>query len=198
MEHNITHPALDTLFTARNRVNKDNVFIRVSVCLFKNCPNVAGLLQVYPFWNPLPQDTIPNHPSVPVQFIKTRMHSSRMHTVRSSWGRRGWGWLPQCMLSYTPGCVPRDSPGCVPGDPPGCVPGNSPWPDPTTSILGVGMETPRPDPQLPAPPQLDPSTSPLGVGLETCKACWDTSSPFLWTDFLTHAFKNITLPKLRF
>ena len=25
------------------------------------------------------------------------------------------------------------------------------------------------------PPRPDPSTSPLGVGLETCKACWDTT-----------------------
>ena len=47
-------------------------------------------------------------------------------------------------------------PGYGPGDPPRCGPGD---------LLGVGLET---------PPRPDPSTSPLGVGLETCKACWDT------------------------
>ena len=50
----------------------------------------------------------------------------------------------------------------------------------------------------------DPSTSPLGVGLETCKACWDTTcnacwdTPPLWTEFLTHASENITLPQTSF
>ena len=51
---------------------------------------------------------------------------------------RVWAWRPP------PGCGPWDHPpGCGTADPP------------------------RPD----------PSTSPLGVGLETCKACWDTTPP---------------------
>ena len=66
------------------------------------------------------------------------MHSSRMHTtaVAISCG----GGLPQCMLGYTP--------------------------------------------QLWAwrRPQPYPSSSPLGVGLETCKACWDNPPPTLWTE----------------
>ena len=84
------------------------------------------------------------------------MHSSRMHTACSSSCR---GDLPQCMLGHTP-------PGCGPGTPPGCGPG-----DPHVWAW-------RP-PQVWAwrPPWPDPSTSPLGVGLETCKACWDTTTP---------------------
>ena len=51
--------------------------------------------------------------------------------------------------------------------PPGCGPGDSPpqvwaWRTPSP---GVGLEN---------SPKPDPSTSPLGVGLETCNACWDT------------------------
>ena len=92
------------------------------------------------------------------------MHSSRMHTARSS-SRRGvclsvcwdrppgvgletpqpdppnlppweWAWRP------SPGQIPLNFPlGCGPGDPPSQI----------------------------------PSTSSLGVGLETCKACWVTT-----------------------
>ena len=71
---------------------------------------------------------------------------------------------------------------------------------------GVGLET---------TPQPDPSTSPLGVGLETCKACldttpletcckacWDTTCNACWditppVNRITDMYKNITLPKLR-
>ena len=54
----------------------------------------------------------------------------------------------------------------------------------TTS--GVGLETPpRCGPGNP-PPQPEPPTSPMGVGLEPP-----------WTEFLTHASENITLPQLR-
>ena len=49
------------------------------------------------------------------------------------------GGLRQCMLWYTP--------------------------------LGVALEK--------TPPWSDPSTSPLGVDLETCKACWDTTTPLV-------------------
>ena len=86
------------------------------------------------------------------------MHSSRMCTARSSSCQGG-------SASVHAGIHP---PGCGPGDPqvwawrpPRCGPG-----DPL--LLGVGLETPLPD----------PSTSPLGVGLETCKACWDITIPW--------------------
>ena len=112
------------------------------------------------------------------------------------------GGLPQCMLGYPPGVgletLPvwawRPSSGCGPGD-----------------LPGVGLET---------PPRPDPSTSPLGVGLETCKAYWDTTPlppgdlkgmlgyhlqcmlgyhPLPpCTEFLTHATENITLPQTSF
>ena len=72
------------------------------------------------------------------------------------------GGLPQCMLGYTPPWLwAWRPPRCGPGDPPGCGPG---YPAPR---CGPGDPTPRPD----------PSSSPLGVGLETCKACWDTHAP---------------------
>ena len=63
--------------------------------------------------------------------------------------------------------------GCGPGDPPprvglgtphGCGPGEPPWPDPPTSPLGVGLETPQPDPQH--PPGCgpgDPPARPLNI-----------------------------------
>ena len=97
--------------------------------------------------------------------------------------------------------------------PPGQIPLNFP----------LGCE-PGPDPPK-LPPWLwawtrSPSNSPLGVGLKTCKACWDTtpletcckacwdttcnacwdSTPPLplWTEFLTHASENITLPQTSF
>ena len=88
------------------------------------------------------------------------------------------------------------SPGCEPGDPPPARPLNlplgvgleTPWPDPSTSLLGVGLETPQPDLStsplgvgLETPPLARPLNLPLGVGLETCKACWDATPP-LWTE----------------
>ena len=60
--------------------------------------------------------------------------------------------------------LPPDPRECGPGDPPGQTP-NLP--------LGVGLETPSPDPPNippgcgPGDPPPDPPTSPLGVGLET-------------------------------
>ena len=45
------------------------------------------------------------------------------------------GGLPQCMLGYRP-------PGCGPGDPPRVWAWSPPpWPDPSTSPLGVGLES---------------------------------------------------------
>ena len=62
---------------------------------------------------------------------------------------------------------------------------------------GVGLET----------PQADPPTSPPGVGLETPHQTPQPPSryglgdppapPPTWTEFLTHASENITLPQLR-
>ena len=74
------------------------------------------------------------------------------------------GCLSACW-DTPPGCGPGDHPGCGPGDPQVWA-WRPPWPDPSTSPLGVGLETP--------PLQPDPSSSTLGFGLETCKACWDT------------------------
>ena len=106
-----------------------------------------------------------------------------------------WDWRPpRCGPGDCPRYGPGDPPGCGPGDPPGCGPG-----DPLR--CGPG------DPPVWAwrPPRPDPSTSPLGVGLETCKACWDTTcnacwdtTTPLWTEFLTHTTENITLPQTSF
>ena len=64
--------------------------------------------------------------------------------------------------------------------PPGCGPGDPP------------SQTPQPPPRCgPGDPPARPPTSPLGVGLETLPA------PSPWTEFLTHASENITLPQLR-
>ena len=127
--------------------------------------------------------------------LPTRMHSSRMRKARGS--SRPWGrGLRQCMLGYT----------------------TPPWVWAWRPTLGVGLETP---PQVWAcrPPWPDSSASHLGVGLETppckvcwdttCKACWDTTppntckacwdtTPSPWTEFLTHASENISLPQTSF
>ena len=102
-----------------------------------------------------------------------------MRTARSSSCLLGGG------VCLSTGCVPGDPlPGCGPGDtPPGC------GPDPLQ--VWSWRDPPRPN----------PSTSPLGVGLETCKASWDTTCnacwdntplPHLWTEWLADTFKNIT------
>ena len=90
------------------------------------------------------------------KFYTTRMHSSRINTACSS--SHGGGGLPQCMLGYTPLGVGLETapvwawrpPGCGSGKPPGQTPQlppwvwawRPPWPDPSTSPLGVGLETP--------------------------------------------------------
>ena len=109
------------------------------------------------------------NPIQPIPLI-TRMHSSRMCATCSSSRLIGGGSAsvharipPRCGPGDRPSLGSGDSPGvgletplgvgletprCGPGDPPGCRPG---------------------DPQVWAwrPPRPDPSTSPLGVGLET-------------------------------
>ena len=32
----------------------------------------------------------------------------------------------------------------------------------------------------------------------TCDACWETNPPLLWTEGMTHACENITLPQTSF
>ena len=93
------------------------------------------------------------------------MHSSRMRTARSSSHQPGgWGGSASVHAGIHP-------PQCGPGDPP--------WPD--------------------------PSSSPLGVGLETCTACWDTHPPGDLQGMLgyhpavnriTDTCKNIIFPQL--
>ena len=73
-----------------------------------------------------------------------------------------------------------------------------PRPDPSTSSLGVGLETMARLLNFPPgcgpgdPPTQTPQPAPLGVGLETCKACWDATPFPLWTEWLTDTCKNIT------
>ena len=115
-----------------------------------------------------------------------------------------------------PGYGPEDSPpGQTPPPPPGCGPGDSPhgqtpqppcwvwpwrppWPDPSTSLLSVGLEAPHGQtPQFPpgcgsGDPPPNPSTFLLGVDLETCKACLDTTTLPPSVDRMTDTCKNIT------
>ena len=100
---------------------------------------------------------------------------------------------------------------CGPGDPQAWA-WRPPWVwagDPTPG------QTPQLPPWVWAwrPPWTDPSSSPMGVGLETCKACWYTTP---WrparhagilparhagipppANRITDMCKNITLPQLR-
>ena len=103
-------------------------------------------------------------------------------------------------------CGPADPPRVWACRPPPCMGLETPQARPLKFLLGCGPGAPWPD----------PSTSPLGVGLETCKACWDTTPPAArhagipppptphppppppWTEFLTHATENITLPQTSF
>ena len=72
------------------------------------------------------------------------------------------GGLPQCMFGYTPPGVGLETPLGVGLEtpptrplnlPPKCGPGDPPQPDPSTSSLGVGLETTSPLPsQTPQPP----------------------------------------------
>ena len=105
-----------------------------------------------------------------MNLIPTRMHSSRMHTTLSSSHQLGGVYLSSCWDTPPPPVWAWRPPWVWAWRPPlGCG----------DITPGVGLETPQPD----------PSTSPLGVGLETpletckacwditCKACWDTPSP---------------------
>ena len=96
-----------------------------------------------------------------------------------------WAWRP------SPGCGPGDPPGVGPsvhaGDPPWVWAWRPPWPDPSTSPLGVGLETP---PRL----QACWDTTPLETCCKacwdtTCNACWDTTPPM---NRMTDRCKNIT------
>ena len=107
----------------------------------------------------------------------TRMHSSMMRITHRSSHLRG-GCLPQCMLGYTPQAWA--------------------W----TPLLGVGRTPPHVG--LDTHPQVWAWT-PLGLHLDTTSSQTPRPPPGpgprhlppLWTEFLTHASENITLPQLR-
>ena len=108
------------------------------------------------------------------------MHSSRMRTARSSSRLLGGGaCLPQCMLGYTPTrCGPGDIPQLWAWRPPGCGPGDPlPGQIPSTSPMGVGLETPQARP-LNFPPGCGPG-DPLGQTPQLPPGCGpgDPSSP---------------------
>ena len=105
-----------------------------------------------------------------------------------------WAWRPPWVWAWRP-------PRCGPGDPPGCGPRDPSRPDPSTSPLGVGLETPPGQtPQLPpwvwawrparhaGIPPIPPRIPARHAGIP----------PPLWTEFLTHASENITLPQTSF
>ena len=135
---------------------------------------------------------------------KTRMHSSRMHTACSSSHLLGEeGCLPQCMLGYTH--TPTTHPHVGLETPLG-VGLETPQPDPSTFPLGVGLETPWPDPStspwvwawrphIARPLNLNPGCGPRD--LQGMLGYHPHPSPLPWTEFLTHASENITLPHLR-
>ena len=119
---------------------------------------------------------------------QTRMHSSRMRTARSSSLLGGW-----CGAWPVPPQLPL---GCGHGpDPPQLPPWVCSWTrSPSTSHLGVGLD------QI-------PSTSPFVMGLETpqdqahppgARHPPRPGTPLLYTEFLTHASENITLPQTSF
>ena len=122
---------------------------------------------------------------------KTRLHSSRMRTARL---------LPVSPSTHctggvsAPGGVCSQGCTCLGDLPGGCTcPGGVPC-DLSHHTFDVTRMLP--------PHQLRPTNSAaayiLLVGHVTCKACWDTTPlPPQWTEFLTQASENITLPQLR-
>ena len=103
-----------------------------------------------------------------------------------------WAWNPPAGGPRTPLGVGLETPQVWAWRPPQVRPLNlPPW-----------MWAWRP------PPRPDPSTSPLGVGLETCKACWDTTPwipaamhagiPPAAVNRMTDRCKNITLHQTSF
>ena len=123
------------------------------------------------------------------------MHSSSMRTARSS--SRGGG-SPH---------TPKQAPPLEQTPPPQLPPWLWAWTrSPSTSPLGVGLETPQPD-----PPKLPPWVwawkparhAGIPLPLETCcKACWDTTCNAYWDSTplnrMTDRCKNITLPQTSF
>ena len=88
------------------------------------------------------------------------MHSIRMHTAR--------GVSASVQTGIPPLGVGLETPSwCGPGDPPHVGLETPPLDVGMETPLGVGLETPRPD----------PLTFPLGVGLKTCNAFSDTTLP---------------------
>ena len=74
---------------------------------------------------------------------ETRMHSSRMRTTHSS-SCLLFGGSASGNAGIPPRCGPGDHPRCGPGDHPKYGPGDPlpQRPDPSTSHLDVGLETP--------------------------------------------------------
>ena len=107
--------------------------------------------------------------------MHTARSSSRQLCV---WGGEGSASVhvgihpPGCGPGDPPSCGARDWLRCGPGDPPGKTPQPLPW------VWAWRPPKARPlnPPWVWAwrPPKPDPSSSLLSVGLETCKAWWDT------------------------
>ena len=78
--------------------------------------------------------------------------------------------------TLSPVCGPEPPPRVWTWRPPGCGSGDPPRPDPSTSPLGVDLETPQPPLARPLNfPGWD--TTPLET---CCKACWDTTCIACW------------------
>ena len=120
---------------------------------------------------------------------ETRMHSSRMRTTCSS-SRRG-GRLPQCMLGYPPWVWAWKPPQARPLNfpPPGCGPGDPP-PGQTQLPPWVWAWRPARYAGIPPPGYLQGM---LGYYLQCMLGYHHPHPP--WTEFLTHASENITLPQ---
>ena len=110
-----------------------------------------------------------------------------MRTVRgSSRSRRGSASVHAGI--HPPGVGLETSLGVGLETPSGCGPGDPPWPDPSTSLLSVGLETP---PHCKACWDTTCNacwdTTPCCKACwdSTCNACWDTTP--LWTEWQTGA-----------
>ena len=159
------------------------------------------------------------------QYQTTRMHSSRMRTARSSRVLLGRGCLPQYMLGYPPGCGPGDPHlgvgleiplgvglETLPGvglETPQVWAWRPPRPDPSTSPWVWTWRPPKSQiPQIPPwvwawrparyagiPP---PWRTARHAGIPPAMYAGIPPPTPLWTEFLTHASENITLPQTSF
>ena len=111
-------------------------------------------------WRPPRPDPLTSPLGVGLETCKTFWDTTPGDLLQGMLGYPHWGWvsLSACWDAHTSsGCGPGDplgvgleTPGYGPGVPPGCGPGDPPWvwtwrpprPHPSTSLLGVGLETP--------------------------------------------------------